>query len=93
MRAHRALIATAAALGLVANAEAWPGRDGSARAQFQRANPCPVNGHKSGACPGYEIDHIVPLKCRGADSLENMQWLTIAEHKAKTKREAKDCRK
>ena len=37
--------------------------------------------------PGYEVDHIVPLSRGGADKPSNMQWLTIAEHKEKTRRE------
>lgn len=80
-------------LACAATAQAWPGRAADTRVQFQRENPCPANGHRSGACPGYQIDHIKPLKCGGADELANMQWLTIAEHKAKTKAEAKSCRK
>lgn len=42
--------------------------------------------------PGWQIDHVTPLKCGGADDATNMQWLTIADHKAKTKAEVKDCR-
>jgi hypothetical protein len=37
----------------------------------------------SGACPGYLVDHIVPLKRGGADEPGNMQWQTVAEAKAK----------
>ena len=32
---------------------------------------------------GYVIDHIVPLKRGGCDSVENMQWQTIEAAKAK----------
>jgi len=38
------------------------------------------------------VDHVVPLKCNGADAITNMQWLTVEEHKQKTKREARLCR-
>jgi len=37
--------------------------------------------------PGYEIDHITPLHKGGCDSQENMQWLTIEDHRKKTGRE------
>jgi len=37
--------------------------------------------------PGYEIDHITPLYKGGCDSQENMQWLTIEDHRKKTGRE------
>ncbi len=36
---------------------------------------------------GYEIDHIIPLSLGGSDSPQNMQLLTIAQHKAKTQKE------
>ena len=48
-------------------------RDSSQRRAFQRANPCPLTGKTSGACPGYVVDHIKPLKRGGADELGNMQ--------------------
>lgn len=67
-------------------------RSQTVKADFQRENPCPSNGHRRGACPGYEKDHVTPLKCGGSDSVENMQWLTVEAHKEKTRREAKLCR-
>jgi hypothetical protein len=51
-------------------------RSSSARQDFQKAHPCPSTGKTSGACPGYVIDHVVPLKRGGADSPGNMQWQT-----------------
>jgi hypothetical protein len=39
----------------------------------------------SGACKGYVVDHIVPLKRGGADDPSNMQWQTTAAAKAKDK--------
>ncbi|WP_205729407.1 HNH endonuclease signature motif containing protein [Flavobacterium alkalisoli] len=38
---------------------------------------------------GYEIDHIIPLSQGGTDCPDNMQLLTIAEHRKKTACEAK----
>lgn len=58
-------------------------RSSWAKAEFKTAHPCPATGHSSGACPGYVIDHIVPLACGGADAADNMQWQTIAAGKAK----------
>jgi 5-methylcytosine-specific restriction endonuclease McrA len=58
-------------------------RSSEARREFQREHPCPSTGEKSGACPGYVRDHIVPLACGGADSPANMQWQTVEEGKAK----------
>ncbi len=61
-------------------------RDPAARRAFQRQHPCPATGKTTGACPGYVVDHIVPLKRGGADAPENMQWMTVAEAKRKTVR-------
>ena len=68
-------------------------RSYAAKAEFKRLNPCPANEKKSGPCPGWQIDHVVPLKCQGDDLPSNMQWLTIDEHKEKTRREARLCLK
>src|SRR5512139_1436748 len=54
-----------------------------ARANFMKMHPCPSTGKKSGACPGYVVDHITPLKRGGADTPSNMQWQTIEQGKAK----------
>jgi len=58
-------------------------RDPEQRRAFQRSHPCPSTGRKSGACPGYVVDHIKPLKRSGPDRPSNMQWQTKAEAKAK----------
>jgi len=81
------------ALILATGAQASPGRDSTARAKFQRENPCPATGKTRGSCPGWQVDHITPLKCGGADRSENMQWLTVQAHAEKTRAEAKDCRR
>lgn len=44
---------------------------------FKRAHPCPVNGQTSGSCPGWQIDHIIPLVCWGCDAVSNLQWLPV----------------
>ena len=56
-----------------------------ARAKFKKSHPCPSTGRSSGACPGFVIDHIQPLKRGGTDSPSNMQWQTTAAAKAKDK--------
>lgn len=61
-------------------------RSSYARNTFKRQNPCPISGRPTGPCPGYVIDHVVALK-RGADHPSNMQWQTIADAKAKDRRE------
>lgn len=44
-------------------------------AAFKLQWACPSTGKHSGACPGWAIDHVVPLDCGGVDSVWNMQWL------------------
>ncbi len=60
-------------------------RDPKQRAAFQKSHPCPSTGKTSGACPGYVVDHVTPLKRGGADSPSNMQWQTTSAGKAKDK--------
>ena len=58
-------------------------RSSNARKKFQSQNPCPSTGRKTGACPGYVVDHIHPLKRGGADHPDNMQWQTREEAREK----------
>lgn len=67
-------------------------RSPSLRAHFQRLHPCPANGAPTGPCPGFEVDHRTALICGGRDELPNLQWLSIAEHRAKTRAEVQLCR-
>ena len=62
-------------------------RSAVARAQFMRQHPCPATGRQRGPCPGYVIDHIVPLKRGGADRPGNMQWQTVQEAREKDRYE------
>ena len=74
--------------------ESWPveARDASARRAFVRESPCPATGQPNGKCPGWVVDHIVPLCAGGPDKLDNMQWQTVEEAKIKDKEEWKLCR-
>jgi len=42
---------------------------------FWHTHPCPVTFKTTGACPGWSIDHVIPLASGGCNILENMQWL------------------
>lgn len=80
-------------LALLSATQAAEARSTAARYQFQKHTPCPSTGRPVGKCPGFVIDHIVPLACGGADASSNMQWQTVAEAKAKDRWERKDCQK
>jgi hypothetical protein len=69
--------------GVARSADGRIKRSTAPRTQFKKLNPCPATGLSRGACPGYVIDHIHPLKRGGADHPGNMQWQTRAEAKEK----------
>jgi hypothetical protein len=76
---------TRADLSLPRDARGRIKRDRAARAAFQHEHPCPSTGRTSGACPGYVVDHVMPLKRGGADRPWNMQWQTREAAKEKDK--------
>ena len=45
---------------------------------FQQLHPCPATGSRTGACPGWAKDHVIPRACGGKDTIENLQWLPTA---------------
>lgn len=62
-----------------------PPRDGRGRIlrrsdvldAFQRLYPCPATGERTGACPGWAKDHVIPLAVGGCDAVSNLQWLPL----------------
>jgi hypothetical protein len=58
----------------------------AAKTQFMRET-----GYRNGR-PGYVVAYRKPLACGGTDDISNLQWLTIAEAKAKEKAERKGCK-
>lgn len=87
---YRALlvVALAAILALPSHAAE---RSKSAVAEFKRSNPCPATGKSRGACPGWQVDHIEPLCAGGRDDPSNMAWITVSDHKAKTRKDVAAC--
>ena len=77
---------------IAVDASAKTHRDPAQRRAFQREHPCPATSKKSGKCPGYVVDHVVPLCAGGQDHASNMQWQTIAEAKIKDRQEVGQCR-
>ena len=90
------ILSLTAALSLAASftllAQAKQPRSASAIAAFKRHTPCPATLARSGSCPGYIIDHIIPLCAGGPDTSANMQWQTRADSLAKDIDERRQCR-
>lgn len=63
----------------------------TARAEFMRQFPCPATGASRGGCPGYVVDHVMPLCAGGIDAPHNMQWQTVADAKIKDREERRIC--
>jgi len=86
-----ALLVAALLLCLPAMAERIPRSTAEAMA-FKRENPCPSTGLRYGSCPNHQVDHVEPICAGGADHRSNMQWLTIQEHRWKTRTDVRVCR-
>ena len=41
---------------------------------FKKAHPCPSTGKTTGVCPGWQMNHVIPLACKGADTVSNLSW-------------------
>jgi hypothetical protein len=42
---------------------------------FKKHWACPSTGLHKGPCPGWAIDHVIPLACGGRDAVFNMAWI------------------
>lgn len=80
-------------LALSLTAQARIPRDAAQVRAFRAEHPCPSTGLKRGACPGWDVDHVVPLCAGGADRPSNLQWLSKEDHKWKTFVDVRECRR
>lgn len=66
-------------------------RDPAQVRAFRATHPCPATGKTAGTCPGWVVDHGVPLCASGADAPWNMHWQTLAESRLKDAQERALC--
>lgn len=45
---------------------------------YRRLYPCPATGQSAGPCPGWAINHTIPLASGGCDAVSNLDWMPTA---------------
>ena len=76
---------------VITHTDARTHRSGNEIKIFKFLHPCPATGAQSGACPGFVIDHVLPLCAGGPDKHTNMQWQTTADARKKDVLERRQC--
>jgi hypothetical protein len=85
------LLAVAIALAITPQTSASTERTARAKYQFRKANHCPATGNVVGPCPGWIADHRIPLCSGGADSPDNIQWITREAARIKDRADIARC--
>lgn len=80
------------ALLIAISADARIHRSSAAKNAFKRSHLCPATHRPSGPCPGYVVDHRVPLCAGGPDVPSNMQWQDKPSSLKKDRLEWRLCR-
>lgn len=57
------------------NADGSIKRSSTVITAYRRFWPCPSTNLHSGPCPGWAINHSIPLACGGKDEVSNMLWM------------------
>ena len=50
-------------------------RSSTVTSAYKRLHPCPSTGLTYGACPGWSLNHSIPLSCGGCDAVYNLTWM------------------
>jgi hypothetical protein len=87
---RRSIIALLAVLATLAATSAIA-RDPKQVRAYRSAHPCPVTQQTTGPCPGWVVDHIIPLCAGGADHPSNLRWLERETARIKDPRDASTC--
>ena len=62
---------------IIRNSDGTIYRSAAAIAEFRTWHPCPSTLLYKGACPGWAINHSIPLACLGKDVAWNMLWMPV----------------
>lgn len=68
-------------------------RSAAVAREFRKTHTCPATGRIQTTCPGYVVDHIIPLCAGGPDATTNMMWQTTADSYRKDVLERDICRR
>lgn len=49
-------------------------RSSAVLSAFKKLHPCPSTGLTTGSCPGWSMNHSIPLACGGCDAVYNITW-------------------
>lgn len=63
---------------VVRNTDGSIARSSKVYTAFRKIWVCPVTKLHTGACPGWSVDHVIPLACGGKDVVYNMSWMPNA---------------
>jgi len=74
-------------------ATAAQARDPKVIREFRKTHPCPETAKITGACPGWVVDHGMPLCAGGADATYNLYWQKREDSYKKDADERRLCRK
>lgn len=86
----RAVLALLLTIASTAHAD---DRHASTVSAFRKLYPCPLTGKAQRTCPGYVVDHVIPLCAGGPDAVENMAFQTVAASYKKDVLERAICRR
>lgn len=46
--------------------------------EFKKLHPCPATHLRTGSCPGWQMNHVIPLASGGCDAIFNIQWMPVS---------------
>ena len=61
----------------VRNADGTIKRRSDVLTAYKKFHPCPATGLSTGICPGWQMNHIIPLASGGCDSVTNLAWMPV----------------